>query len=329
METRVLGRTGIPVTVIGFGAWAIGSQWGPQEDEESVRALHRAIDLGCRFIDTAQAYGEGRSEGLVARVLAERAEEVVVATKVPPKNRVWDPPAGTPIREAFPKEYIIERCEVSLRNLRRDVLDVYQLHTWIDDWNDDDEWFEAMSRLKEQGKIRAIGISVPDGRPDAANRSIAKGRVDTIQVVYNILDQQARQVLFPLARQHGVGIIARVPLASGALTGRFRRDTTFPEGDWRRDFFRGELLERVVRDVARVQEIVGTDQPLVVRALQFCVADPTVSTVIPGIRSAAQAESNLAAASAPPLSPAALEALYALDVTPPPASPSDWRYLQR
>jgi aryl-alcohol dehydrogenase-like predicted oxidoreductase len=303
IQTRPLGRTGIEVTPIGIGTWAIGSQWGEQDEQQSLQALHRALDLGCRFIDTAQAYGDGRSERLIGRVFRERGERVPVATKVPPKDLDWaTQPGVSQIRDKFPADYLIERCDVSLRNLGIETLDVYQLHTWCPSWNDETEWYEAMLKLREQGKIRAIGISVTDARPDEANGTVAAGRADTIQVIYNLLDQRPEEHLFPLAQQHGVGILARVPLASGALSGTWNAQTTFAEGDWRREVFTGETLKRTLEyvDALRFLE-ADSDHSLVIAALRFCMSHPAVSTVIPGARNARQAETLMRAMQLGPL----------------------------
>lgn len=326
METRILGRTGIEVTLCGVGTWAMGSGWGSQADEDSQAALHRSLDLGCRFIDTAQGYGQGRSERLIGEVLRARGETVPVATKVPPKNMIWGPPKGTPIMDAFPTSYIVERCEESLRRLGKDQIDVYQMHTWLDEWNDTDEFPEAVEKLRREGKVRAFGISVPDGDPGAANGMISRGFVDTVQVVYNILDREARDVLYPLAKEHGVGIIVRVPLASGALTGRFTKETTFPEGDWRRLYFTGPRMDRLLADVEQVRRAIGDTSPLGHAALQFAGADPEVSTVIPGARNAHQAFENAAAFERGRLPDEVLGRLLELDVIAPAASPSDIRY---
>jgi aryl-alcohol dehydrogenase-like predicted oxidoreductase len=185
-EMRMLGRTGIEVSAVGLGTWAIGSGWGDQNEKDSVAAIHRALDLGCRFLDTAQVYGKGRSERLIARVLKERGQRVPVATKVPPKDYIWETVPGTPMRAKFPAQYLIERCEQSLRNLATDRLDVYQLHTWSPEWNDETEWYETMLKLREQGKIRAIGVSVLDTHPDSANGAIIAGRIDSVQLVYKL-----------------------------------------------------------------------------------------------------------------------------------------------
>ncbi|MFQ5946654.1 MAG: aldo/keto reductase [Anaerolineae bacterium] len=304
MEYRTLGRTGISISEIGFGAWAIGGEmWGPQDDRDSVAALHRALDLGCTFLDTAQVYGDGHSERLIARVLKERpdGDRVTVGTKVPPKNRNWRPRPGTPISEAFPSDYIIERCEISLQNLETDTLDLYQLHTWCPTWDEETEWYEAMVRLQEAGKIRFIGISVSGDRPGEANSQLEAGRVDSVQVIYSILDQSPEQALFPVAQAHDVVIIARVPLASGALTGKWTRDTEFPKGDWRGEWKDRGWLHQKVEQVARIRFLEEDGTPLASASLKFCLSHPAVSTAIPGIRNAEQAEINMGASDGRPL----------------------------
>ncbi len=223
MEYRKFGRLGWNVSAISFGAWAIGGDmWGPQDDAESLRALHRAIDLGVNFIDTAQGYGKGHSEELIGKVLKERREDLYVATKVPPTpGSIWPPPEDADARKIFPAPYIIEQCEKSLKRLGRDWIDIYQFHTWATAFNAADEWYEAMSRLKHQGKIRAVGVSVPDTSPDNVIGSLALDRVDAVQVIYNIFEQYPRWNLFPVAEKLGTGIIVRVPFDEGSLTVKF------------------------------------------------------------------------------------------------------------
>ena len=301
-EMRTLGQTGIETSAVGLGTWAIGAAWGSQNEKDSVAAIQRALDLGCRFIDTAQVYGEGRSERLIARVFKDRGQRVPVATKVPPKDYIWEKTApGTLMREKFPAQYLIERCEQSLRNLATDCLDVYQLHTWSAEWNDETEWYETMLKLREQGKIRAIGVSVLDTQPDSANGVIVAGRVDSVQLVYNIFDQRPRIQVFPLAAQHGVGILARVPLASGALSGRWTSQTTFPRGDWRADVFTGEELERTLGYVDAVRFLEEPGHSLAEMAIRFAFSDPAVSAAIPGARNPQQAEALMNAWRAGPL----------------------------
>lgn len=296
-EIRPLGATGIQVSAVGQGTWAMGAKWGPTDDQESMRTLHRALDLGCRFIDTAQEYGDGRSEQLIGRVFRERGEQVPVGTKVPPIDMLWETTPGvTRIDEKFPAQYLIDRCEVSLRNLGVDCLDVYSLHTWCPSWNEETAWYVAMCKLRDQGKIRGIGISVSDARPAEANGSIEAGRVDVVQVIYNILDQRAASEVLPVARQHNVGMVARVPLASGALVGNWTPQTTFPPDDWRHDVFVGETLERTLLYVDQLRFLAeGPARSLPEAAIRFCISDPTVSSVIPGGRSPKEAEENMRA----------------------------------
>lgn len=305
MQFRELGKTGIRVSEIGFGAWAIGGEmWGKQDDADSMAALHRALDLGCNFFDTALAYGNGHSERLIRDVLKERGvlKDVVIATKVPPKNYVWDPPLSVRIGKAFPGDWIVKCCHRSLKNLGRDYIDVLQLHTWSPSWAEHVEWYAAMRKLKEQGKIRVIGISVSAQRHAEANPQIEAGHVDAIQVIHNIIDQAAEETLFPLAQKHGIGILSRVPLASGALTGKFTRDTKFPKSDWRSERPERNWVATMVDQVEKIKFLTEDGTPLTYAALKFCLSHPAVSAVIPGIRNAKQAESNFAASDGKPMS---------------------------
>jgi len=311
MHYRTFGTTGWNVSEIGFGAWAIGGDmWGPQSDEESLKALHRALDLGVNFIDTAQGYGKGHSEELIGKLLKERRENVYVATKVPPTpGSAWPAPENADARKWFPASYIIEQCHGSLKRLGRDHIDVYQFHTWATAFNVADEWFEAMSRLKEQGKIRAIGVSVPDTTPDNVIGSLALGKVDAVQVIYNIFEQYPRWNLFPVCQKLGTGVIVRVPFDEGSLTGRFTDATTFPEGDVRRHYFRGRNLRAVVRRVEAVRAYKDRVLPAMSMpelALRYALSHPAVSTVIPGIRNIRQAEANIAPGDGHPLPDAIL-----------------------
>ena len=300
MRYRAFGNTGWNVSEIGFGAWAIGGDmWGPQVDAESMRTLHRAIDLGVNFIDTAQGYGKGHSEELIGKLLKERTDQLYVATKVPPKQGFpWPPPEDADARQVFPAAYIVEECEKSLRRLQREWLDVYQFHTWATAFNVADEWFEAMMTLKQQGKIRAIGVSVPDTAPDSVIGALALGRVDAVQVIYNLFEQYPRWNLFPVCQKLGIGVVVRVPFDESALTGKLTPTTTFPEGDIRRHYFRGKNLQSVVRRVEEIRKFMNNRHPALSMseyALRFCLSEPAVSTVIPGMRTISQAEANVAA----------------------------------
>lgn len=299
MRFRAFGNLGWTISEVSFGAWAIGGDmWGPQDDRESIRALNRALDLGINFIDTAQGYGKGHSEELIGKVLRDRKEEVYVATKVPPKpGSPWPPPENADAREIFPASYIVKQCEGSLKRLKRDTIDVYQFHTWATAFNTSEDWFEAMTKLKQQGKIRAVGVSVPDTTPDNVIGALALARVEVVQVIYNIFEQYPRWNLFPVCEKLGIAVIDRVPFDEGALTGKYRVDTTFPEGDVRRHYFRGKNMRAVVERVERVRRFKDKHHPrmsMAEYALRFCLSHSAVSTVIPGIRSVAQTEMNVA-----------------------------------
>jgi aryl-alcohol dehydrogenase-like predicted oxidoreductase len=301
MQYRSFGNLGWTVSEIGFGAWAIGGDmWGPQDDAESLRALNRAIDNGVNFIDTAQGYGKGHSEELIGRVLKERrGETLYVATKVPAQpGSPWPIPRSARADDFFPGSYIIKQCELSLKRLGRDTIDVYQFHTWNSSFNVEGEWVEAMMKLKQEGKIRAVGVSVPDARPESIAGALALGTVQVVQVIYNIFEQFPRWDLFPVSEKLGAGIIVRVPFDEGALTGKYTEATRFPEGDVRRHYFRGRNLASVVRRVKQIEEFKNRRHPemsLAEYALRFCLGHPAVGTVIPGMRTAAQADLNVAA----------------------------------
>jgi aryl-alcohol dehydrogenase-like predicted oxidoreductase len=295
MHYRRLGRTGLEVSEVGFGAWGISkSQWLGAEDDESLRALRRAIDLGLNFIDTALAYGEGHSERLVGRVVKERDETVYVATKIPPLNRTWPAPSGLSPEETFPGAYVRRCTERSLENLGLEAIDVQQFHVWHDEWVREGDWLEAIEDLKREGKIRFFGVSINDHQPANAVKLIGTGVVDTVQVIYNIFDQSPEDALFLACMEHDVGVIVRVPFDEGALTGRITPETTFEEGDFRNDYFRGDRKAEVYERVrAIVSELGVTEDEVAEVALRFVLSHPAVSTVIPGMRSVRNVERNM------------------------------------
>lgn len=298
MKYRTFGRTGLEVSEIGYGAWGIGGiQWKGGEDDESISALHRAIELGLNFIDTALAYGEGHSEQLVGKVLRERSEQILVATKIPPKNQVWPARSGHSLDDVFPYDYAIACTEQSLRNLGVERIDLQQFHVWNPEWVQREEWRRAIEDLKASGKVRFFGISINDHQPDSALSIIETGLIDSVQVIYNIFDQSPQINLFPLCHKHNIGVIARVPLDEGALTGTIREDTVFDPNEFRAIYFRGDHKKQVVEHVdALLADLhsAGVTQPLAEVALRFCLSHPAVSTVIPGMRKVRHVESNCA-----------------------------------
>jgi aryl-alcohol dehydrogenase-like predicted oxidoreductase len=311
VERRTLGRTGLAVSELGFGAWGLGQDvWIGVDDEGSLRTLRAAIEHGVNFIDTALAYGKGRSETLVGQAVREASVPVAVATKIPPKNRLWPAPAGTDPDEAFPEEWVLRCTEQSLRNLGLDAIDVQQFHVWSDEWIGRGSWLGAIEQLKADGKIRAFGVSINDHQPGNALRLIETGGVDSVQVIYNIFDQSPADDLFDAARSANIGVIVRVPFDEGSLTGRVTPTTEFPAGDFRNNYFRGNRKQEVWDRVQAIAADLGVEiDDLPGIALRFCLSAPAVSTVIPGMRTVEHLEANVAAVDRGRLSPEQLEIL--------------------
>ena len=297
MHYRTLGRTGLEVSEIGYGAWGIGkSQWIGADDDESLKALNAAIDGGLTFIDTALAYGRGHSEKLVGEVVRGRDETVHVSTKIPPKNSTWPAPDGIDPDDAFPADHVIACTERSLENLGMDRVDVQQFHVWSDEWLERGSWREAVAQLRDDGRIGAFGVSINDHQPANALALVRSGIVDTVQVIYNVFDQGPEDELLEACAEHGVGVIVRVPFDEGALTGRITPESTFADDDFRSSYFRDDRLEQVDEHVRAICDdlAIGRDE-LAEIALRYVLSAPQVSTVIPGMRSVRNVERNIAA----------------------------------
>ena len=304
MKHRKLGRTNFDVSEIGYGAWGIGgTMWIGATDKDSLAALQRAIELGVNFIDTALAYGNGHSEELVGKVIRDAPGDIYVATKVPPKNLLWPARPGIGIEEAFPPDYVMRSTERSLKNLGLEIIDLQQLHVWNPDWLDREEWRREIEDAKAQGKVRAFGISINDHQPDSAIGLINTGLIDTVQVIYNVFDQSPERDLFPACLRHNIGVIVRVPFDEGSLTGRINEKTTFPAGDFRNNYFRDDRKKQVVERVDAIADEIGLENAthLPEIAMRFCLSQPAVSTVIPGMRSITSVESNVMASGQGPL----------------------------
>ena len=306
MRYRRFGRTDWQVSEIGMGTWALGGgEWGQQDDRQSVATIHKALALGCNFIDTARAYGNGRSEQVIADALRQwSGQRPYVATKIPPVlPGDWPPSPYDTVDQRFPESHVRDQLERSLRALNTDCIDLVQLHTWSRAWNADPRPFAVLRKAKEEGKIRAIGVSTPEYDQYAVLDLMRDGWVDSVQVIYNIFDQEAQAQLFPEALRHDVGIIVRVPYDESSLTGKLTSETTWQPGDIRRNYFAGDRLERTVRRVEAIRNVLDAEEPNVAdAALKFCLKPPAVSTVIPGIRNLWQAEANCGVGSLPPLS---------------------------
>ncbi|MFK0691081.1 aldo/keto reductase [Mesorhizobium sp. IMUNJ 23033] len=322
MQSRKFGRTGREVSEIGFGSWAIGASWGEVNDSDAVAALHTALDAGVTFIDTADVYGDGRSEKLIARVMKERGgERPFIATKAGkrlPQQTV----------EGFTQENLTSWVDRSLRYLEADTLDLVQLHCPLTDLYYHPEVFGRLDRLVEQGKIRNYGVSVE--RVEEALKAMQYPGVASVQIIFNAFRQRPAELFFDLAKKNDVAIIARVPLASGLLSGKFKADTKFEDSDHRKfnrngeafdvgETFSGVPYEVGLATVERIRPLVSDDATMAEFALRWILMFDAVTVVIPGARNRTQAHSNAEAAALPPLSGAVMDkvrAIYDQDIKP-------------
>jgi aryl-alcohol dehydrogenase-like predicted oxidoreductase len=293
MRRRTFGRTGWEVSEVGYGMWGMGG-WSGSDDDESLRSLQLAVDLGCNFFDTAWGYGEGHSERLLGRLVRENpARKLYTATKIPPKNRTWPSRRGSRLENVFPADHIRVFTEKSLANLGTSGLDLIQFHVWEDEWADDERWQKEVEALKREGLVKAVGISINRWEPWNALRTIRSGAIDSVQVIYNIFDQAPEDELFPLCREHEIGVIARVPFDEGTLTGTLTRESRWPEGDWRNSYFVPENLESSVEHAEALKPLVPEGMTMPEMALRFILSNPDVHTTIPGMRKPRHVRANL------------------------------------
>lgn len=303
MQYRRFGRTGWQVSEIGYGMWGMAG-WTGSDDKESMRSLERAVELGCNFFDTAYAYGEGHSESLLGQLVRAHPEKkLYTASKIPPKNRIWPSKRSFALEDVFPPEYIIEYTHKSLENLGLDSVDLMQFHVWEDAWAEDERWQRAVEGLKRQGLIKAVGVSVNRWEPDNVLNTLRTGLVDAVQVIYNIFDQAPEDHLFPLCDELDIAVIARVPFDEGTLTGNLTKDTTWPEGDWRNTYFVPENLNASVDRAEALRPLIPEGMTMAEMALRFILANPTVSTIIPGMRKLKHVEANIATSDGKALPP--------------------------
>lgn len=309
MNDRRFGRLGWQVSEIGYGLWGMGG-WTGSEDEQSLRALERAVALGCNFFDTAWAYGAGHSERLLAQIVRQpRDQQLYVATKVPPKNMKWPATAECALDEVFPSDHIRAYTEKSLENLGVERIDLQQLHVWTDAWAADERWQRTIADLKAEGLISGFGISVNRWEPANVVAALETGLVDAVQVVYNIFDQSPEDVLFPTCERLDVAVIARVPFDEGSLTGTLTLDSTWPRGDWRNIYFSEEHLRPTLERVERLRLELPEDMDLPELALRFILHHPAASSTIPGMRRLQHVERNLGVSDGRPVPDGLLERL--------------------
>jgi len=301
MNYRHFGRSGWMVSEIGYGMWGMGG-WTGSEDVESIESLQRSVELGCNFFDTAWAYGQGHSERLLGQLLRQNpGATLYTATKIPPKNSKWPSRREFSLEDCYPPKHIEDCVHRSLKNLGMDQLDLIQFHTWEDSWVEDDRWVNIMDDLRLQGKIAAVGISINRWEPWNGVKAVRSGWIDTVQVIYNIFDQNPEDELFPACREMNVAVIARVPFDEGTLTGTLSVDSRWPEGDWRNSYFVHENLQASVTHAERLKPLIPSGMSMPEMALRFILNNPDVSTIIPGMRKLHHVESNLAASQAGPL----------------------------
>jgi len=294
MQYRTFGRMGWQVSEIGYGMWGMGG-WTGSDDDESTSSLNRSVELGCNFFDTAWAYGDGHSEKLLGALLRRNPDKkLYVATKIPPKNRIWPSRREFRLDDDFPPEYILEYVEKSRENIGVDTLDLIQFHVWEDGWASDARWQKAVTELKDRKLVAAVGVSVNRWEPDNCLDTLRTGLIDAVQVIYNIFDQNPEDHLFPLCRELGVAIIARVPFDEGTLTGALTRDTKWPAGDWRNSYFVKENLDASVSRADALRPLIPAGMSMAEMALRFINASPDIATSIPGMRKIKNVEANIA-----------------------------------
>ncbi len=309
MHYRSLGSTGFKVSEVGYGMWGLAG-WTGSDDSESLASLERAIELGCTFFDTAWAYGEGHSEKLLGGVVRSHPDKgLIVASKIPPKNFTWPSRRGFKLEDCFPTDHIREYAEKSLANLGLPHIDLLQFHVWEDAWANDARWQKAMTTLKDEGIIRAVGVSVNRWEPTAVVQTLRTGLVDAVQVIYNIFDQSPEDELFPICRELNVGVIARVPFDEGTLTGTLSLDSTWPKGDWRSGYFNPQNLRDSVHRAEKLCPVIPPGMSMPELALRFILQEPTVSTVIPGMRKIRNVEANIKTSDGTPLDPSLMSEL--------------------
>jgi aryl-alcohol dehydrogenase-like predicted oxidoreductase len=295
MQYRTFGSTGWQVSEIGYGMWGI-ADWSGSNDDESLRSLDRAVQLGCNFFDTAWAYGDGHSERLLGEIVRKHSDKkLYTATKIPPKNLQWPARAHYTLDEIFPPDHIRKYVESSLSNLGLDNVDLIQFHVWNDAWVNDVRWQRAVEELQREGLVRAIGISVNRWEPENCIQTLRTGLIHAVQVIYNIFDQSPEDQLFPICREMNIAIIARVPFDEGTLTGSLTLESKWPEGDWRNTYFGPENLKASVERAERLRLILPDGMTMPEIALRFILSNPDVATIIPGMRKIKHVEANFAA----------------------------------
>ncbi|MGA2390220.1 MAG: aldo/keto reductase [Candidatus Sulfotelmatobacter sp.] len=326
MKYRKLGRTGFEVSDIAYGLWGM-SGWSGSDDQQSLDSLQQSVDAGCNFFDTAWAYGEGKSDGLLGEIMERNStgkskKRLYAASKIPPANDKWPALPEYKYRDVFSKDHVFKYADLIRKKLRTDSIDLLQFHVWDDSWSDDPEFRSTVEELKDGGWIRFFGLSLNRWEPENGVKALHTGLVDAVQVIYNIFDQAPEDKLLPLCQELNVGVIARVPLDEGSLGGKMTLQTRFPKDDWRSGYFGPENLAPTIQRVEKLKKIVPAGMTLPEMSLRFILSHPAVSTTIVGMRSAEHVRENVAASDAGPLDSGLLAELkkHRWDRTPQPWS---------
>lgn len=302
MKYRKLGRTDLNVSEIAYGVWGMSS-WAGSDDQQSRKSLDLSAELGCNFFDSAWAYGEGKGDTFVGELKrSHQSSSLYVASKIPPMNRKWPASSRDQYAHVFPAEHVFKYVDLILGKAGLPCLDLLQFHVWDDSWADEKEFRETVTKLKRDGLIRAFGLSLNRWEPENGIRAVRTGLVDTVQVIYNIFDQSPEDQLFPVCRELNVGVIARVPLDEGGLSGKLTPETTFAKDDWRAGYFNPENLRATLERIGPLKAILPKNMTLPEMALRFILSNPVVSTMIVGMRKPEHVRQNMSVSDAGPLS---------------------------
>jgi aryl-alcohol dehydrogenase-like predicted oxidoreductase len=309
MKYRKLGRTGFEVSEMAHGLWGM-SGWSGSDDRESLEALQLATDLGCNFFDTAWAYGEGKSDGLLGQILSSNSQKrLYAASKIPPMNRRWPARSAYKYQDVFPADHVFQHADMIRKKLGIDSIDLLQFHVWDDSWTDEPEFRSTVEKLKGSGIIRHFGLSLNRWEPENGLKTLRTGLVDAVQVIHNIFDQAPEDKLFPLCQELNIGVIARVPLDEGSLGGKMTLETKFPKGDWRGMYFGPKNLPPTIERVEKLKAVLPAGVTLPQMALRYILSFSAVSTVIVGMRKPEHVRQNIAASDAGGLDAGLLRAL--------------------
>ncbi len=317
MKYRKLGRTGFEVSDIGYGLWGM-SGWTGSSDQESLASLQLSVDLGCNFFDTAWAYGEGKSDGLLGEIMQRNLPSIparspgkwlYAASKIPPANDRWPALPEYKYHDVFPPQHVFKYADLIRKQLRVDCIDLLQFHVWDDSWTGEPDFRSTVEKLKRDSWIRHFGLSINRWEPENGIKALRTGLVDVVQVIYNIFDQSPEDKLFAVCQELNIGVIARVPFDEGSLGGKMTLETRFPKDDWRSGYFGPENLANTVRRVDKLKEILPAGMTLPEMALRFILSHPAVSTTIAGMRKAEHVRQNIAASDASPLDKSLLSEL--------------------